>query len=364
IRHNPLAEDAETVDVGGAVVIPGFCDSHTHPVFSGARISDFALRTAGADYAAVKAGGGGIISSVKGVRESSESALKKKLLARAEKFLMAGTTTIEAKSGYGLSKESEIKSLRAIRHAAAECPLGMVPTLLAAHSLPPEFSDADSYVSHIMAEIIPAVGAEKLAVFADIFCERGFFTPAHVRELMACAKAHGLKPKVHAEQFTHCGGLEAAADCGAVSADHADLADSRDIGLLKSSGTVATLLPASNHFLGLSKFPPARALIDGGAAVALATDFNPGTSPCWNMQFVLSLACTHMGMTPEEALCAATVNGACAMGLSGTAGRIEVGLPADFAVMDVDDYRELCYYFGDNMCVMTVKNGESVYISG
>ncbi|MFA6583151.1 MAG: imidazolonepropionase [Elusimicrobiaceae bacterium] len=363
MEENPLTDNAETVDVGRGVVLPGFCDSHTHPAFMSARIKDFALRTAGASYAEIKAQGGGIMASVADVRQATQEALKRKVIDRSEKFLMSGTTSIEAKSGYGLSKESELKSLRAIVSASKECPLTIVPTLLAAHSVPPEFADAESYARHIATEIIPAVAAEKLAVFVDVFCEKDFFTPEQAGFISKAAFSYGLRTKVHAEQLTHSGGIAAAAKARAISADHVDYADGADMELMKESGVIPVLLPASNHFLGLSKFPPAREMIDCGLPVALATDFNPGTSPCWNMQFVMSLACTHMKMTPEEALCAATVNGAYAMGLGESAGRLATGLPADFAVMDTDDYRELCYYFGDNICAMTVKKGEIAYMS-
>ncbi len=359
-RHR-LAKKAKKIAVGG-VCLPGFVDSHTHAVFAEPRLKDFSMRTAGASYQEIKAAGGGILASIGAVRRQPLGAMAAQLAARAGRFLECGTTTMEVKSGYGLSLESELKMLRAVRAAAELTPLEMLPTLLAAHSVPPEFAgDAQKYLDHIVAEVLPRVAAEKLAVFADIFCEKGYFTPEQATGYLKAAAGLGFRPKVHSEQLSNYGGTRAGIAAGAISADHADHVYAEDIAAMREAGTIAALLPASNFYLGLVKYPPARELIAEGVPVALATDFNPGTCPCWNMQFVLSAACTHCGMTPEETLCAATVNGAWALGLGGRLGAVVPGMQADLAFFNADDYRELCYYFGANQCVMTVKKGKIVY---
>jgi imidazolonepropionase len=293
------------------------------------------------------------------VRRQPLKAMAAQLACRAARFLDCGTTTAEVQSGYGLSLESELKILRAVRLASKLTPLEILPTLLAAHSVPPEFNgDAQKYLDYVTAEILPKVSAERLAVFADIFCEKGYFTPEQTAVYLRTASKAGLVPKVHSEQLSNYGGTRAGAAAGAITADHADHVYAEDIAALRDAGTIATLLPASNFYLGLAKYPPARELIAEGVAVALATDFNPGTCPCWNMQFVLSAACTHCAMTPEEALCAATVNGAWALGIGDRVGSVRPGMQADLAFFEADDYRELCYYFGANQCVMTVKKGK------
>ncbi|HNW44703.1 MAG TPA: imidazolonepropionase [Elusimicrobiales bacterium] len=362
-RHR-LAKKAKTVEVNG-VCLPGFVDSHTHAVFAEPRLKDFSMRTAGASYQEIKAAGGGILSSIGAVRRQPLKAMAAQLAARAARFLECGTTTAEVKSGYGLTLESELKMLRAVKAAAKLTPLEMLPTLLAAHGVPPEFNgDAQKYLAYAAAEILPRAAAEKLAVFADIFCEKGYFTPEQTTAYLLEARRLGFTPKVHSEQLSNYGGTRAGAAAGAVSADHADHVYAEDISALRDAGTIATLLPASNFYLGLAKFPPARELIAQGVPVALATDFNPGTCPCWNMQFVLSAACTHCAMTPEEALCAATVNGAWALGIGDRVGTLAPGRQADLAFFGADDYRELCYYFGASQCLMTVKKGKIVYGKG
>ena len=357
-RH-PLAERAHVLNAAGGVVAPGFCDSHTHPVFLEPRLVDFQLRLRGATYAEIKAGGGGIISSITGVREASAYELEKRVAERFNRFIACGTTSIEAKTGYGLNCESELKSLAVIHKAASRVKADVVSTLLAAHSVPPEFAgDTEKYTAHVISEILPRAAEKKLASFCDVFCEKNYFSVDQTVRVLAAARALGLKPKVHGEQLCRFGGAQAAARVGAVSVDHADYCDEQDISALAKSGVIATLLPASNCYLGLSKYPPARAMIDGGLAVALATDFNPGTSPCWNMQFVMALACTQMKMSPEEAFCAATVNGAWAMGLGDRAGVIAKGRQADIVIFDAGHYCEIPYYFGDNLVRLVLRRGE------
>jgi imidazolonepropionase len=364
VARHPLAKKAKKVEARG-VCLPGFVDSHTHAVFAEPRLKDFSMRTAGATYQEIKAAGGGIISSIGAVRRQPPKAMAEQLARRAELFLRCGTTTIEVKSGYGLSLESELKMLRAVKAAAGKTPLEMMPTLLAAHGVPPEFKgDSQKYLDYVTREILPKAVSEKLAVFVDIFCEKGYFTPEQTRAYLKEAARLGLKPKVHSEQLSNYGGTRAGAAAGAISADHADHVFAEDISAMREAGTIAALLPASNYYLGLAKYPPAREIIEAGVPVALATDFNPGTCPCWNMQFVLSVACTHCAMTPEEALCAATVNGAWALGIGDRCGAVMPGMRADLAFFDAADYRELCYYFGDSQCRMTVKGGEIVFGGG
>ncbi len=361
VARHPLAKKARKVEVNG-ICLPGFVDSHTHAVFAEPRLKDFSMRTAGASYQEIKAAGGGILSSIGAVRAQGQKGMAAQLAARAARFLECGTTTIEVKSGYGLSLESELKMLRAVRDAQKFTPLEMLPTLLAAHSVPPEFNgDAQKYLDYVTAEILPKAAAEKLAVFADIFCEKGYFTPEQTTAYLKEAARLGLKPKVHSEQLCNYGGTRAGAAAGAISADHVDYVYAEDIAVMRDAGTIATLLPASNYYLGLAKYPPAREIISEGVPVALATDFNPGTCPTWNMQFVLSAACTHCGMTPEEAICAATVNGAWALGIGDRVGSVTAGMQADLAFFDADDYRELCYYFGANQNLLTVKKGQIVH---
>lgn len=361
VMRHPDAGKARVLDMGGRVVLPGFVDSHTHPVFAAPRLKDFELRARGKTYEEIAAEGGGIRSSLSAVRGASEDRLVELLLARAGRFLECGTTTIEAKTGYGLDPDSELKCLRAIKRAAAASALEIVPTFLGAHAFPPEYSDRrQAYVDLLCREMVPAAAKEG-ARFVDAFCERGYFSEAEAEAVLKAGAAAGLGVKLHADQITRSGGARLAARLGAVSADHLDHAAPEDLALLKESGTVAVLAPGANHFLGLSDYPPARRVIDAGVPVALATDFNPGTSPCWNMQQALALAVTRMRMTPEEALCAATINGACALGLAKTHGSLEPGKQADLAVLDCEDYREIPYWFGANIAAAVFKKGAPVH---
>jgi len=360
MRHRLAAKAKSVVEMDG-ICLPGFVDSHTHALFAEPRLRDFSLRTSGVPYGKIKEMGGGIVSGIASVRKMSPEAMTGQLCRMARRFLENGTTTAEVKTGYGLDKSSEIRMLKAINEANKLTPCDMVPTLLAAHSVPPEFKgDGRKYLEYVEKEILPEAAKNRLARFTDIFCEEGFFTPEQTKVYLAMAGRLGLIPKAHAEQMKHYGGIRAAVEAGALTVDHADYADASDIAAMKAAGTIATLLPASNYFLGLDRYPDARALISAGVPVAIATDFNPGTSPCWNMQFVLSAACTHCGFTPEEALTAAITNGAAAL-KSDVRGTLEEGKKADFVFYEADDYRELCYYFGVNHCLLTVKDGNIVY---
>ena len=346
-------KSAPEFDASGKVVLPGFVDSHTHAVFARTRADEFEWRIQGTPYMDILARGGGILSSVKAVREAAGLRVQ-----FADRFLEFGTTTIEAKSGYGLNLESEIRMLEAMRSAGK---LEVVPTYLGAHALPPEFRGRRAAFVDQIIEDLHKICARNLAEFCDVFVEPGAFTPEEGRRIFAAAKAAGLGIKIHADEFKSSGGATLAVEVGATSADHLGAIAESDIDRIAKSNVVATLLPATLFMLGESHYAPARKLIESGAAVALATDFNPGTSPTLNMQFVLSLACTQMKMTPAEAIVAATINGACAVRRQDRLGSIEEGKDADIAVFDLSDYREIPYFAAVNFCVATFKRGEMVW---
>ena len=351
------------IDCEGRVVLPGFVDSHTHPVFATPRLIDFEQRNSGASYEQISAAGGGIRASIDGVRKASRKQLADHVLRALRLMAQQGTTTVEAKSGYGLSAQSEIKSLEAIRDAAKQWPGTVVATLLAAHTVPPEFwARREEYVRLICEKIVPVVAGRRLARYCDVFCETTAFTETESREILRCAAQHGLEPRAHVCQLSapKAGFISSLLKSSPASLDHLDHLTEDDTRELSASSTIAALVPASNYFLGLGHYPPARALIDAGAAVALATDFNPGTSPTPSMPFVLSLASTQMKMTPAEAITAATINGAYALGLGERKGSIEAGKDADLAIFDVRDYREICYWFGTNLCRTTIASGTEV----
>lgn len=350
------------VDCRGRVVMPGFVDCHTHLIFAGSRVGDFERRIRGQSYEQISASGGGIACSARLLARASKPQLKAQAITFLEQFAAHGTTTLEVKSGYGLDPRNEIKTLEVVRELTATSPLELVPTLLAAHALPKEFrSRRAEYLNRVIRQLIPAVARRHLAEFVDCFCDRGAFTRAECRQVLEAGKRFGLGLRIHAEQLHRSAIGREAALMGAKSADHLDNMSQSDIRNLARTKTVAVLLPASNFNLATRHYPPARRLIEAGAAVALATDFNPGTSPTLNMQFVLALACTQMRMTPAEAIVAATLNAAYSLGRAARLGSFEPGKQADLAVMDVDDYRKIPYYFGWNHCVMTVKRGKIIY---
>jgi len=353
---------AQAIDCGGRVVMPGFVDSHTHLIFAGSRVNDYELRLRGKTYEEIAQAGGGIQSSAQRVRKASLLTLAQQARKFLDQFAAHGTTTLEAKSGYGLDIAQEAKILRAISVLRYVQPVELVPTLLALHALPPSFRGRPAkYVEEVVRRLIPAVAQQGLAEFIDCFCDRGAFSVGDCRRVFDAGRQFGLVPRIHAEQLSRTGATRLGIELDAASADHLDKLSTADIRALASSSVVATLLPGANFHLGLKQYPPARKLIDAGAAVALATDFNPGTSPTLNMQFVLSLACTQMRMTPAEAITAATLNGACALRRSARIGSLEPGKQADLIVLDVGDYREIPYYFAVNHCVMTVKRGRIIY---
>jgi imidazolonepropionase len=345
------------IDCAGKIVLPGFVDSHTHPVFVSPRLVDFEKRIEGASYEQIAAAGGGIRSSLEAVRSAAKSALAAKILNTLNEMAAHGSTTVEAKSGYGLSVESELKSLAAIREAASRWPGTVVPTLLGAHVVPKEFQGcSQKYVEIVCKEMIPGAARRKLAQFVDVFCDQDAFTPQEAEQIFAAARQHGLSVRAHVGQLSETA-LAPFLRFDPASFDHMDHVNQADIPQLAKGETVATLVPGANYFLGLRDYPNARRLIDAGVPVALATDYNPGTSPTLSMPMAMSLACTHMKMSPAEAIAAATINGAWALRMADRKGSIEAGKDADFALFDVDDYREIPYWFGADFCAATVCNG-------
>jgi imidazolonepropionase len=348
-RHSleAVAPDAQRVDCAGMLITPGFVDSHTHSVFGGWRAPEYALRCRGVPYMEIARRGGGINASVRDVRERTEDELAELTRARLDLMLQAGTTTAEVKSGYGLDTQTELKQLRVIRRLQGTVPLDLVPTFLGAHEFPLEYrADRDRYVDLLVDEMIPAVAAEGLAVFCDVFMEPGVFTAAQTRRVLEAGLSNGLLPKLHADELENSGAAELAVEVGAVSADHLGAVSELGVAALAASATVATLLPATLLFLGKKQYAPARRLLDAGATVALATDFNPGSAPTPSMPLVLTLACSLMGMDPLEAIVAATAGGARALRLTDGTGTLQPGAPADLAIWDLADHRELPYRFG------------------
>jgi imidazolonepropionase len=360
----PESRDAEKFDVGGRVVLPGFVDSHTHLIHAASRAEEYELKIAGASYEEIARKGGGILNSVKKLRAATSDALKQRAHHALKQFAAYGTTTIEAKSGYGLDVTSELKILGLHRELSAEQPLEIVSTFLGAHAVPAEYrgkaGGAEKYIALLLEKLIPEVAKEKLAEFCDVFCDRGAFTREQAKRILEQGKKYGMLPRLHAEQLTRTGATQLAVQLGAASCDHLEHVNRADMRALAKSKTVATLLPGCDFHLGLERYAPARQLIEAGAVVALATDYNPGTSPTVSMPMILSLACTQLRVTAAEAITAATINGAYALRREKRIGSLEVGKQADLAVFDVADYREIPYYFGMNTCWATMKQGKVI----
>jgi imidazolonepropionase len=355
------AQHVLRVDCAGGVITPGFVDSHTHAVFGTWRAAEYALRSRGVPYMEIARRGGGINASVRDLRSRTEDDLFEVSRIRLASLLQHGTTTVEIKSGYGLDTESELKQLRVIRRLQQAVPLDVIPTFLGAHEFPPEYRERrDRYVDVLVQEMIPAVAAERLAVFCDVFMEPGVFTAAQTRRVLEAGMEHGLISKLHADELENSGAAQLAASLGAASADHLGAISDEGIAALAASDTVATLLPATLLFLGRTRYAPARRLLDAGATVALATDFNPGSSPTPSMPLVLTLACSLMGMDPLEAIVAATAGGARALRLADGTGTIRVGAPADLLLWNIGDHRELPYRFGLPPLQGVWKRGERV----
>jgi imidazolonepropionase len=350
--------DCDVIDAGGRVILPGFVDAHTHPVFAGTRAGEFEERARGATYQEIAALGGGIQSTVRSTRAATLDELLASGTRYADWFLRTGTTTVEAKSGYGLTLEDELKILRAIKVLDSESPLRYVPTFLGAHDIPAEYkSRREEYLSLLIEEMLPQVAAEKLAEYCDVFCEEKVFTTDESRRLLSAARSHGLGLRMHADQLSLSGGAKLAAELHTVTADHLEHTDAEGIAALRSAGVQPVLLPGSVYALGSSRYPAARQMIDAGLAVVLATDFNPGSSPTPSMTMVLSLASTHMKMTLAESITAATINPAYTLNRGSQIGSIEPGKLADFVIHDCEDYRELGYFFG-------IEHPWKVYASG
>ena len=361
LRQVNLSEDGIEIEASGKVVMPGFVDPHTHPVFIGSREDEFELRIKGATYQEIAQKGGGIRSTVRKVRKASREELFEAAIPRLDRMMEHGTTTIEAKSGYGLSLEDELKLLEIIRDLHHRHSMDLVPTFLGAHEIPDEYQNKKSeYVELIIREMIPAVAERGLAEFCDIFCEDGVFDVNESRRILTAAKEAGLKLKLHADELSPFGGAELAADLKATSADHLVAVSDSGMKALKSHGVMAVLLPGTTFSLGLQKCAPARKMINEGIPVALATDMNPGSCRTESMAIIMTLACVMMRMTPAEAITAATINAAFAVDRGDSVGSLEVGKKADFVIWDIPHYRYLPYHFGVNLVEMVIKNGTVV----
>ncbi len=337
--------DAVVVDAEGRCVTPGFVDAHTHLVFAGYRAAEFEQRIAGATYQQIAAAGGGILRTVALTRAAGEDELLAAARRHCDWMLRGGTTTLEAKSGYGLDHPTELKMLRVLRRLDEEGPVRIVPTLLAAHTVPPEYADRrEEYVRWIADALIPEVAAAGLARYCDAFCDDHAFTVEEARFVLTAARRHGMGLRIHAEQFRPGTGAALAAELGASTAEHLETATAETLGQLRAAGVQPVLLPGSVFALGRTNYPPARTMVELGLAIVLATDFNPGSSPAPSMPFMLSLACIQMGLTPAEALTAATINAAWSLGLGNRIGSLETGKQADFLIHEFTDYRELAYF--------------------
>ena len=357
--------NCEVVDAGGRIVLPGFVDAHTHPVFAGTRVDEFEERIKGVTYQEIAARGGGIQSTVNRTRAASLDELVAAGKRYAAWFLRGGTTTIEAKSGYGLSLEDELKMLRAIKRLGEETPLRYVPTFLGAHSVPLEYrARRGEYVSLLIDEMLPQIAQQKLAEFCDVFCEENVFTTDEAWRILSAARCHGLGLRIHADQLSLGGGAQLAAELVTATADHLEHTDSDGIAALQKAGVQPVLLPGSVYALGSSRYPAAREMIDAGLAVVLATDFNPGSSPTPSMLTVLSLAATHLKLTSAEAITASTINAAYSLQRGDKLGSLEPGKTADLVIHDCDDYRELAYFFGVNHAWRIYAGGKRAEVSG
>lgn len=353
-----IGAGCKVIDAGGRIVLPGFVDAHTHAVFAGKRANEFEERANGVTYQEIAARGGGIQATVKATREATSDDLVTAGKRYAAWFLRGGTTTVEAKSGYGLSLEDELKILRAIKQVAAETPLRYVSTFLGAHDVPPDFRPhRDAYIQLIINEMLPRVTGEKLAEYCDVFCEQNIFTIDEARRILVAARSSGLGLRLHADQLSLSGGARLAAELRTATADHLEHTDAAGIAALQAAGVQPVLLPGSVYALGSTRYPAAREMIDAGLAVVLATDFNPGSSPTPSMPMVLSLASTHMKMSPAESITATTINAGYSLGRGAEIGSLESGKRADFVIHDAEDYRELAYFFG-------IEHAHAVYSSG
>jgi imidazolonepropionase len=356
---------AVALDAEGMLVTPGLIDSHTHSVFAGRRESEFEEKLKGASYREIAEAGGGILETVRQVRKASLQELVELTLPRLDVMLAHGTTTAEVKSGYGLTTTDELKMLEAVRALDRIHPVSLIPTFLGAHEFPPEFRDRkEQYIDLLIEEMLPAVVERDLARFCDVFCETGWFDREQSRRILTVARALGLRIRLHADEFSPSGAAELAAELGAMSADHLVAVSEEGLRMMRASAVIATLLPGTVFFLGLPQRPPVGRMRELGIPIALASDFNPGSSMTQNLQLVQSMAAVLFRMTPAECLNACTVNAAFSLGVADSAGSIEPGKRADLAIFDVDDYRTISYHFGVNHCHTAVKDGKIVYAHG
>ena len=349
--------EEQFLDAGGRLVTPGLVDAHTHLIFGGWRANELALKLRGVPYLDILAQGGGILSSVTATRSATQEELAQKASLALDEMLSYGTTTCEAKSGYGLTPDEELKQLRAIRALNAEHPIDLVATFMGAHAVPKEFKEnRAAYIRLLCEEMIPAVASEHLAEFCDVFCETGVFSPEESEQILNCGKQYGLIPKIHADEIDPIGGSQLAGRIGAISAEHLIVCPDEGIAAMAKSGTVACLLPATSLYLGAA-FAPARKMVEAGVPVAIASDFNPGSCPCLNMQLVMNLGCLRYRLTPEEALTAVTLNGAAAIGKAEFIGSLEIGKQADLVLWDAEDLNYIFYRMGSNLVHAVIKNG-------
>lgn len=353
--------DHEIFDCQDRLITPGFVDSHTHPVFLNGREEEFGLRLQGATYQEINAKGGGINSSINGVRNATTDELTQAVMHRMDRFLKLGTTTIEAKSGYGLNVESELKSLEVLDIVNKNHAIDIIPTFLGAHAIPPEHkNNPDEYIDLICNEMIPAVAEQGIAKYCDVFCENGYFSVTQARRILTTANKHGLVPRLHADEFEDSGAAELSAELRAVSADH--LMAVSDVGIAKmaDANVIATLLPGTTYFLGSTNYAPIKKLINAGVVIALATDFNPGSCHIQSLPFIISLACIYLGMSVEDALMAATYNSASTLNLENEIGSIEVGKKADLVIWDLEKLIEIPYNVTDVPIRKVMKNGQFI----
>lgn len=365
IKQIKTDRQTKVIDAAGKVVLPGLVDPHTHVVFGGSREHELALKLQGVPYLEILARGGGILSSVEATRAASEDQLVERGIKYCRQMLAQGTTTAEAKSGYGLSTEAELKTLRAVRRVAAAQPVDLVPTFLGAHAVPKEFKgESDRYLDLVIEEMLPQVVEQKLAHYCDVFCEEGVFSIEQSRRVLTAARAAGLELKLHADEIVPLGGAELAAELGAVSADHLLVISERGIEKMAAAGVIAVLLPGTTFYLREKHYAPARKMIDAGVPVALATDFNPGSSPNNNLQLVINIACLYLRMTPAEVINAVTINAAHALGRAVKIGSIEENKLADLVIFDAPNYDYLAYRYGTNLVETVIKNGTVVVEGG
>jgi imidazolonepropionase len=352
-----LGPEADILDASMFVALPGFVDAHTHALFAGTRENEFALRSEGKTYQEIAARGGGILSTVTATRSATKKELKKLANRRLDAMMKHGTTTVEIKSGYGLEPDAEIKMLEAIAELAQEHYTTIVATFLGAHAIPPEYKERrGAYIDLVCERMLPYIAKRNLAQFCDVFCEVGYFSVEESRQILKKGLSLGLRSKLHADEFNSIGGTQLAAELHAASVDHLEHVTDEDIRGLEESGTVAVVLPGVSFFLR-NPYAPARKIIDAGIPVAIASDFNPGSCMSFSLPLMMTIACTQMSMTPEEAIAAATLNGAAALGLSDTLGSIEVGKQADIILYEIPNYRYLVYHFGSNHAVKVIKKG-------